>query len=371
MHFLLAIFGFGQTALIFFLVLSVLVLIHEAGHFFVAKWQGIFVEEFGLGLPPRAWGKKFGETLYSLNWLPFGGFVKLLGEETHELGSKKLDATLKNRTFVSKSPLGRALVIVAGVTMNFLLGWFLISIVIFNVGVSKPLGFVRVEGVQENSPASIIGVQKNDKIVAIKDLVTNTEYKITSTEDMIASTGKSAGHNILLTLSRNSQILELITTPRVSPPAGQGALGVNIVSYSQEKLPIWSVPIESFKQSVFISVTIFREFGKMLIKLVSGGGVNGNIAGPIKIAQLSAEAASRGIIDVLNFMALLSLNLAVVNILPFPALDGGRLVFVLYEMVTRKKPNAKFEQKVNLIGFLFLLSLILLVTGMDIFNLFK
>lgn len=365
-HFVIAFTGILQTSVVFFLVLSVLVLIHELGHFFVAKKIGVKVEEFGLGLPPRLRGWKFGETLYSLNWLPFGGFVKLFGEEANELKGLALTTDQKAHSFAHKHPFKKLLVVVAGVFMNFLLGWFLLSIVIFNEGVPREMGRVRVEAIQFDSPASKIGLKKGDEILKVKD--EGGELIIQKSQDLIDFSKKNGDKEVILFVTRDGKTTEVKITPRLNPPAGQGSLGLNITSTSVVKLSVFEVPKESFLTSVKISVMIFSEFGKMIAGVVTSGKVSGQVAGPVKIAQMTGEAARGGWIELFYFMAMLSLNLSVINILPFPALDGGRGIFIMYELITKKKPKADWEAKINIVGFLFLISLIILVTVFDIIS---
>lgn len=355
------------STIVFILILSILILIHEFGHYIAAKKNDVYVEEFGFGLPPRAWGKKIGETIYSLNWLPFGGFVKLLGEEEHELNGKKLPDKLKNRTFASKKPWQKTIIITAGVFMNFMLGWAIISY-LFVQGVPVPSDKLIVSQVVDNSPAKQAGLQKND---LIRNFFQNgSEYKIKKNEDFIGYAKKFAGKEITLRIERNKQFKYVSITPRIDPPKGQGPLGIVISSYEMKKYPIYEAPFKGLVESYEITKSIVKEFGKTIFKLVTFQKMDVEVSGPVGIAKITGDAVEVGPQAVLQLLAILSLNLAVINILPFPALDGGRLVFVLYEWIFRKKANAKFEQKLNLIGFAILMTLIIAVTISDIIKLF-
>ncbi len=356
------------TVLIFFIVLSILVIIHELGHFLAAKINGIKVEEFGFGLPPRVFGIHIGETLYSLNALPFGGFVKLLGEEEQELNGKKLSETDLDRTFSRKKNWQKIVVIVAGVVCNFLLGWAIVSY-LFTRGVPVPSDIVSVESVVKESPAEKAGLQKGDKIRTVE--FKNEVKKITSTEELTAYAKAHGDQEIELGIERGSETLTLQITPRKSPPEGQGALGLVISNYVLKKYSLTEAPVLGLVESANMTKLIFTELSKTLFKFITFQKQEAEIAGPVGIARLTSAAARQGTDALLQMIGLLSLNLAVINILPFPALDGGRLALIVYEMVARRKINPRIEQKLNMIGFAFLLSLIVLVTINDIIKLFK
>lgn len=356
------------TIAIFFIVLSILVIIHELGHFIAAKLNGIKVEEFGFGLPPRVFGIKFGETIYSLNLLPFGGFVKVLGEEEDELTGKKLTEKDLDRAFSRKKTWQKVTVLVAGVTCNFLLGWFIISY-LFVRGVPVPSDVVTVETVVENSPAAAAGLQKGDKIKSVTyDGDTET---IETTEELTNFAKLHGDQKISLVIERSGRNITLNMTPRKNPPQGQGAMGVVISNYQLKKYSLAEAPILGLTESAKMTKLIFVELSKTLFRFVTFQKQEADIAGPVGIAQLTSAAARQGIDSLLQMIGLLSLNLAVINILPFPALDGGRLALVLYEAAARRKVNPIIERRLNMAGFVFLLSLIALVTINDIIKLFK
>src|SRR3989344_9189299 len=221
------------TILTFAIILLILVVIHEAGHFFAAKLMGIKVEEFGFGLPPRAWGKKVGETIYSLNWLPIGGFVRLYGEDTVHPENVKKE---RSRAFFAKKPWQRSIVLTAGVAMNFLLGWFLISY-LFTQGVLIPSDKVIVEGTAENSPAALAGLTVGDEIVSLIS-PGGEKIVIDSSEGLISNTNAYLDQEITLELIRNGSVLEVSVTPRGNPPAGEGAMGVIVSNLVEKKYSV-------------------------------------------------------------------------------------------------------------------------------------
>ena len=350
-----------MTVLIFIITLSILVLVHELGHFLMAKKMGVKVEEFGIGLPPKIFGIKKGETLYSVNLLPIGGFVKLFGEEYDEHHSS-------SRTFVNKKPWQKTLIVLGGVIGNFLLGWFIFSFLVTQ-GVPVPTNKVIVEKVTKNSPAAVAGLKEKD--VISKLILQNNSINLTSANTLIEETKKSAGKSIKLLVQRNDQQLTIVLIPRKNPPKGEGPLGIAITSFIEKKYPWYSAPYYGLVEAFNITNKIASELGKMFFGFITFQKQNVDVAGPVGIANLAGQAFKFGRNAFLEFLALLSLNLAIMNILPFPALDGGRLVFVFYEGLTKKKPNKNIEKYTNLIGFIVLLSLAALITISDIVKLFK
>jgi len=371
------------TLIVFLFVLSLLILAHEFGHFLMAKRAGIGVEEFGFGYPPRMFAKKIGETTYSINWILFGGFVKLLGEELEE----RIKERESKKSFWAKSKKARTSVIVSGVLANFLLAIVCFSIVYSFIGIPTRTNRIEVVGIMENSPAVQAGLRENDIILGINGNL------IDSVDKFVESVNKEKGKQIAIKVERkeNNPCLEkvlgvlgfscegdkliLFATPRESPPQGEGALGLIISDTEMKKYPLWQMPfygtIEGVKEAFTWIGLVFGGIGEMARNLVTKGQIPREIAGPLGILQITSGVARSGILTILQFIGVLSVNLAVLNILPFPALDGGRLVFVGYELVTRKKPKPKIEHWVNYIGMAFLLFLIILVTINDIARLIE
>lgn len=354
--------------LLFIVILTILVFVHELGHFIAAKKNGIKVEEFGFGFPPRLWGFKKGETIYSINWIPIGGFVKLYGEEYHEEGGEKVPAKDKDRTFVSKKPWQKAIVIIAGVVMNFALAWILISY-LFTQGVPTPSNNVIVESVKPGTPAAAAGLMAKDEITSLN--AGGQTLKVSTSEQLIKLSKEYGGKELVFSVKRGESTKNISVVPRKNPPAGEGPLGIVITSYIEKKYPWYEAPFYGLVHAFQITRQIVVELGKTLVSLVTAQKTNVDVAGPIGIAQFTGQAIKFGNNAVLELMALLSLNLAVVNILPFPALDGGRLVFVVYEWITRRQVNKKVEQYTNIFGMIVLLSLAALISINDIVKLLK
>ncbi|MCL4382976.1 MAG: RIP metalloprotease [Patescibacteria group bacterium] len=375
------------TFIVFLAVLSLLVLVHELGHFLMAKKLGIKIEEFGFGLPPRIFGVKRGETVYSINWLPIGGFVKLYGEDEAGTHNPELLASKQNKAFFAKSKKARALVLVSGVTMNFLLAILVISY-IFTQGVLIPTDKVYVKEISAGSPAEVAGLKINDRIFLVND------EKITAISQFQELTKKNLGREISIEVTRsvdnpcplNPKVLGgypgikiscrgenpvFSLTPRVSPPQGEGPLGVAISNLEEKKYPLWQAPFLGTQEAVRLSGMMFFELGKILFNLITFKPVTAEVAGPLGIAQATGEAVKFGWMAVLQLVGLLSLNLAVINILPFPALDGGRLLFIALEALTKKRVNPKWEMWAHQTGMAILLGLVALVTINDVLRIFR
>lgn len=361
------------TAIVFILILSVLVLVHELGHFAVAKILKIKVEEFGFGLPPRAFSIKRGETRYSINWLPIGGFVKLYGEDEAGSGTPKVKnqksppKNIKdiNRAFFARPAWQRALVIVAGVLMNFILAVVIISYLFSIVGVPIPGDKVVITEVVKNAPAEKSGLKKGDLIESINNV------KINSANQMISETKKYLGEKVILTIKTESgQTKKIEVSPRKDYPKNQGPMGVAISQNVEvKKYPWYQAPVIGTMEALQQSWLIISGIGLILYQLIFSGSVPAGVAGPVGIAQLTGQFVEVGLFAILSFVSLLSLNLAILNILPFPALDGGRLFFIIIELLTGRKVNQRFESYAHAIGMAILLALIALITLHDIFRL--
>lgn len=533
------------TVIAFLVIFSLLVLIHEWGHFFTARKAGIKVEEFGFGLPPRIWGVKKGETLYSINWIPFGGFVRLLGEDSRDPKLAK-----DKRSFIAKPPRVRIMVIVAGVVMNFLLAYVLLTVG-FIIGI-KPLilsgddviarlndgtietspGFV-VKDVTQDGPAAKAGMMVNDKVVAVdqKPVVSNEELTnllksqndtghtvsvergtdrldltvaadqkqglgfstfeimflprveilnvkensasamagllpsdiilkindqpiyyldeylnairssgtlnfmvqrgneirnvqvrmiqapsvimsgifpgtpaekagvakgdllisidgqtFSTPDEVIAYTKQKANKVLHYVFDRQGQLVEFDITP-----SEQGLIGVGlspVFSFENQELsvyttdspvsvllihdvqyPFWVAPFRAFEEAGRLSVLTAQMFGNVIHQVVTQFSVPEGVAGPVGIAQLTYQFVQEGAMSLMRFVALLSLSLAIINILPLPALDGGRLLFIVIEVITGKRVSAKLEGLIHAVGFLLLITLIFAVTYNDILRL--
>jgi regulator of sigma E protease len=373
------------TIIVFILTLGILVISHELGHFLAAKKFGIKVLEFGFGIPPRVWGKKIGETVWSLNWLPIGGFVRLLGED--DVDKEVLE---DKRSFAYQPAWQRIIVVVAGVCMNLLLAVILFSIVLAAQGYKEQLPLLKpyqfwgvnqqnsaqiiIADVASDSPAAIAGLQKGDKVVAFNGQPLNLS------QDFINLTKQHAGAPITVTVTdlQDQNRHDVTMTPRQNPPAGQGALGVALSSLDIAYLSYPTLPQKVFGgviHSVNIagySLSILGDLFAKAFEEKSTEPVEQTLSGPIGITNIANAVLQidNPLIPYLDFMGVLSLNLAVFNILPFPALDGGRLFFLVIEAVTRKKVSPRIEKNVHAIGMAVLLTLMVLITFSDLRKIF-
>ncbi len=357
------------TVIAFILILSVLVLIHELGHFLVAKKLGIKVEEFGVGFPPRAWGKKIGETTYSINWLPVGGFVKLFGEDDAGGGKVGKSVTISSddekRAYYARPLWQRMSVVTAGVIMNFVLAVVVISFLFATQGVPLPTEHVKVTGVSHQSPAEIAGLRPGDQVISMNGVVLKDSNKF------ISETQKHKGKEVTLIVTRDGQEFATKITPRANPPKGQGAMGVAITNIEVKKYSWFEAPFYGTMEAAKFSLVILQGLVSMIGEFVLHGVKPQGVAGPIGVAQLTGEAVRAGWFAVLWFLSLLSLNLAVLNILPIPALDGGRFFFMIIEMVTGKKVSPKYEAIAHGAGLVALLALMALITVFDVARLIQ
>lgn len=342
------------TAVIFVIILSILVFVHELGHFTVAKLIGVNVEEFGFGLPPRIWGKKIKKTIYSINWLPIGGFVKLSGEDDEGKAQKLANP---RQYFFARSKKERALILLAGVTMNFVLAVGITTYVLTQ-GVAEASGRVHIEEVIPGSPAQKAGLRE-------KDIIAN----FTSTPELISYVKAHAGEAITLAVVRGTETFSVTLIPRKEYPKGEGPTGIAISDLETRVYPLSEAPFVATKINIERAGAMLAGIGGLISKLIHLEPVGRDVAGPIGIAQVTGQAVKFGWKAVLEFMSILSLNLAVLNILPIPALDGGRLAFVFLEKILGRKVKPAFEQSTHQIGMIILFILILLISINDILRL--
>ncbi|MBD3311614.1 MAG: RIP metalloprotease RseP [Candidatus Magasanikbacteria bacterium] len=387
------------TVLAFIIVLGLLVFVHEFGHFITARKSGMKVYEFGFGYPPRAfgfykdpktkkivwvWGKskksglketvggderveEYPATLYSINWLPIGGFVKIKGES----GEKQDEPD----SFGYQKAWKKIVVLVAGVTMNFLLAAILFSTG-FMVGlpvdvtgqqddraiiIEEPK--VLVQMTEKKSPAEEAGIQFGDKILQIND---NEIENSAQVPELI----KEIGFNELsLTIEREGESKEVKLTPANLDSSGDPKIGVSLVEAGIVRYPWYIALYKGFVAAGVTLLNIFIIFYVVIKNLIIGNGMITDVSGPVGIAVMIGQSARLGISYLINITAMLSLSLAVINILPIPALDGGRIIFVLFEKIFRRPVPLKYEQIAHTIGFLLLMLLVIVVTGRDILGL--
>lgn len=361
------------TLFVFVVILGILVFVHELGHFVVARRNGIKCDEFGFGFPPRAIGiykdeknknSFFGwvfirgnkhieskNTIYSINWLPIGGFVKIKGENG--------DGKNEKDSFASKSAWVRIKVLAAGVTMNFILAWILFSFIL-TLGINQEIDQnnesvkgtkIQIAGVVPKSPAYEMGLREGDtvlKCIADDSRCNNSFENISQLQSFVFD---NKGKDIFFEIERGYKKMILNGIPRVEAPEGEGLLGISL---AQTKFVKYSF-VDAIKNSPMVMWNVLLMMSIVLKDLFIGN--TSNIGGPIAIAHFTKQATALGISSILQLAALLSMNLAIINILPFPALDGGRILFIIIEKIKKSPINENVEGVIHTIGFFILMSL--------------
>lgn len=368
------------TIIIFILVLSVLVLVHEFGHFFTARKFGVKSEEFGLGFPPRVfgvykdvkgrWRRLLGnkgtenlsgddvpaDTVYSLNYLPIGGFVKIKGQDGDSLGDTD--------SFGAKPIYKRAIILAAGVFMNIVLAFFLFSLC-YMIGAPQSVdvgGKIQITELVKGSPAQIAGVLTGDVVIGADNV------SFANISEMQTYINSQVGKNLTLKIVRANEKLNISLVPELK--GDKGIIGVGLDQLDTVRYPFFKAIWEGLQHTFILLWMIIVAFFGLIYNLVSGVGAGDAVGGPIRIAQMTGEVARFGIVNLFNFTAILSLNLAVINFLPFPALDGGRILFLIIEKIKGKPINRDIEGIIHNVGFLILIALIILVTYKDIVRMF-
>lgn len=324
------------------LAFSVLIIVHELGHFTLAKLNGVKVEEFSLGMGPKLFGIKGKETEYLIKALPIGGYVKMLGEE---------ESVSDKRAFSSKSAVRRLSIIAAGPLMNFFLAIVLFAFIGFLRGFAIPV----VDRVEDNMPAYTAGFLQGDKILSIND------KKIKTWDDFYTEVYLTNGQNLNIKIDRNGELKNISVTPVKDTKENRYIVG--IYPKLLEKPGI----AKSISYGITQTETIISQTFGVLKTLFTGKASASDIGGPITIIKVSTKAAEQGIIPLMAFAAYLSVQLAIFNVIPFPALDGGWIFILLLEIITRRKIDDNKIGIVNYIGFAILMALMVVVVFKDIF----
>jgi regulator of sigma E protease len=331
-------------------VLSVLVLVHELGHFIMAKATGCWVKEFGIGFPPRIYGKKFGDTIYSINWIPFGGFNNISGE---------VDPT-EPRALAARSHIIRLLVLAGGMIMNLLLPFVLLAVA-YMVPHDITVGKVVIQEISPDSPAELAGIKAGDTILSVDNKPVN------SVSDLSREVQLHLGARITIQLEHADATTETVSViPRWKPPEGQGAVGILSQTMNpdtvSESLPFWRA-IPRGITACYETLVLYKNG---IIGMIIGS-VPFVPAGPVGIVQVTGEVAHAGISPLLELTAFISIAIAITQLIPFPSLDGARMLFVIVEWARRgKRVSPRTEGIVHSVGFMILIALMLLITYQDI-----
>lgn len=353
--------------IIFLLVLGVLVFFHELGHFIMAKRAGAKVEEFGFGFPPRIFGVKKGETIYSINLIPLGGFVSIVGEN----GEGKDDSS----SFASKTVWQRFQILIAGVAANVILAVILFSAVAY-IGFPSIYDEISAEGVSglkiaimevvPNSSAAEAGINPGDIILSLKIEGGDESKEIKTIGDVKSFISGNPGKIIVFNIKRGNAVLDLKAEARLNSGKTEGVTGIALGAMGESVSfgvieSVWQGIVKTWEFGAFIIIALLG----ILKELFLTGKAAEQLAGPVGIAVMVGQATKLGFVFLLQFMGILSVNLAVVNALPFPALDGGRILFLLIEKIKGRPVSAETEGKFHFAGMAILLLLMLLVTYKD------
>ncbi|MDP1833711.1 MAG: RIP metalloprotease RseP [Candidatus Moranbacteria bacterium] len=372
------------TIILFIAILGVLIFVHELGHFVTARRNGVKADEFGFGFPPRmagfvrdeatgkfkfVWGNKDIEskhTVYSINWIPLGGFVKIKGED----GS----GVAEPDSFAAKKAWPRIKILAAGVVMNLVFAWFAISLSLmigapeaidYNAGTDVPGSKIQISQIMPGSPAERAGLKIGDEIVRSSD----GHVIFGNISDFQNFNKDNRNKEVAFNIKRGDETILIKAVPEEKD--GQGVIGVSLVQTVVVKYPVYQAVWKGAIAVYDLTILILVSLGVILAGIFTGHGVGADVSGPIGIAILTKQVAALGFVHILQFAAMLSINLAIINALPIPALDGGRILFILIEKIKGSPISQKAEQSMHTVGFMLLILLMIAVTLRDVFKFIK
>lgn len=362
-----------MSIIIFLLILAALIFVHELGHFIVAKKFGIRVDEFAIGFPPKIWSKKYGETTYAINSIPFGGYVKIFGENPNEESMAGPDSA---RSFVNASRLKQAAVLVSGISFNILFAWIVLSIS-FMSGLTTSVRdsyasyisdpHIIIIAAQTDSPARLAGLVGGETIISLEsDGKKINTANVAEVQNFIANSSGA----IKIDYKRNNELKTATVTASDGLIEGRKAIGIAMDTVGAVRLPAHKALFEGAKLTGATTENVAIGLYHFIFDAFRGKANFSQVTGPIGIVGLVGEASTLGIVYLMSFAAFISINLAVINIIPFPALDGGRLLFVAIEAARRRAISPKVANTLNSIGFALLILLMLVVTYKDIVKMF-
>lgn len=376
-----------MNIIIFIIILLVLVLVHEFGHFFAAKKFGIRVDEFGFGFPPKLFSKKIGETEYSFNLLPLGGFVKIFGESFEEADfvevgflekDKKTEPDL-SRSFVHKAKWKQAIVLFAGIFANFLLAWVLFSFGLMSglpTSVNSELANFELKDVNlvvtsvlPLSPAENAGLKTGDKIVSIERDNLATSYISPETVKSFVAGSEGKEIKVGYVRGKNEEVKNTVIIPAKNA-SNELFIGISMDQIGTAKLPFFEAFWQGLRLDWFMTQNTALGLYTLISEAIKGNGSFDAVTGPVGMVGIVGDAYEFGFVYLMSFAALISINLAIINLLPFPALDGGRLFFLLIEKIKGSPIRPKVANTANAIGFSVLIFLMLLITYHDVIKLF-
>ena len=360
-----------MSIVLFIFILVALILVHELGHFFAAKWSGVKVDEFGIGFPPKLGSVKYGETEYTINLLPFGGFVRIFGENS---ATEEGTGQKPEKSFANKPRVVQAAIIVAGVLMNLVFAWLLLSIGYMvglpassdhaGLGEGSDIKTVIVE-VLPRSPAEAAGLLAGDTLTGIgagEDSVLGGD----GAEALRNFIAAHATEELSLEVVRGGEMFSLEATPALGLAEDRPVLGVSLDDIGVLKLLPHEALIEGASLTANLTVRTAEGLYAFFAGILTGAADFSSIAGPVGLVGIVGEASEFGITALITLTAIISINLALINLIPFPALDGGRIVLIGIEAIRRKSISSRFIGLFNMLGFTLLILLMVVVTYHDI-----
>src|SRR3989344_385982 len=366
-----------MTIIIFIVVLAILILVHEFGHFLVAKWTGMRVDEFGLGFPPRLFSVRKGETRYSINAIPFGGYVKIFGEDPSEGDGAGPE---QKRSFVKKPKRSQAAVLAAGVAANIILAWVLISAG-FMAGMPTVISEderamaedprLIVAYVEKSSPAFEAGIVSGDRVLFMQSGGEGIQEP--SAEEAQRFISEHGGTDIIMLYKRDGESAMTKLIPREGiggVPEGQAAIGVSMANVGTVRLAPHLALLKGAEEVFNLLTGIALSIVQLAADGLRGEAGLESVTGPIGIVSLVGNASRLGFLYLLSFTAFISINLAIINLIPFPALDGGRLLFLFIAYLKGSPISPRVAGALNAAGFAVLIIFMVAITYNDIIRLF-
>ena len=342
-----------MTIIYFIIVLTVTVMVHELGHFICAKKSGVYVYEFSIGMGPKIFSRKKGETDYSIRLLPIGGFVSMAGEDM-----ESADNVPKDRQLCNKSFKARFMTMIAGVTFNILLA----IILLFIVGLIKGnlLHDTKINNIQDAYPIYETNIEIGDQITKIDGV------KISSYDDILLELTVKSGQTVDMTVKHQDGTIETVSVePIYTERDNQSGYSYGFTIDTEKEYGIIAAIKYSFKKTI----NLVSQMYKILYYLITGKLSLDNLSGPVGIFKIVGDAASTGLLNIIYLIAYLCINVAIINLLPLPAFDGGRVLFLIIEKIKGSRVNPKIENSIHAVGFVLLMILMVFVTYNDIIKL--
>ena len=361
-----------MSIIIFIIILSVLVFVHELGHFLFAKWSGTKVHSFAIGFEPTLWKKKVGDTTYKINAIPFGGYVRIHGQDREEELPGKPGEAMYEKPLIAQ--LG---ILFGGIFFNLVFAWLLLSatLMLGSPQIVAPADLAdypdatwNLLAVSPGSPASEAGLAAGEELQSLR--VGAESYDYLDTAGLATLVNQYSSDVFTFSVLRGEEVVDVEVTPAIFAGADAPRLGLASEAIASVSYPFGEALGQGIRDTQSLTQQTAQAFGQLIRDAVGGNAKIANLAGPVGLVGMTGDAASFGLSYLLFFTALISINLAILNLIPFPALDGGRILFVLIEAVIRRPIPPKIARWINAVGFGILILLMIAVTVSDVIKLF-